>query len=152
MRDGLKTLVVDASVAVKWYLADEPDVERARAVFERFLAGELRLIAPGQIRYEVASAITVATRARTPRLAREEGATAIREFLALRIEMFDEDGMIVDAYRLVHQHGVAFYDALYLALAERLAVPFITADRRLYERVRQLLYVMWIADYAPDRG
>jgi len=54
------------------------------------------------------------------------------------------------AYPLVHQYDCALYDALYLALAQQLALPFVTADRRLYERIRHLSYAVWIGDYSPQ--
>ncbi len=47
---------------------------------------------------------------------------------------------------LAHQHGCAFCDALYLALAQRLGIPFITADRRLHQRIGHLPDVVWLAD------
>jgi len=46
-------------------------------------------------------------------------------------------------------HGCALYDALYLALSQRLAIPFITADGKLYRMIRHLPYVVWIGDYSP---
>ena len=59
------------------------------------------------------------------------------------------DGMIlfVLAYDLVHEYGCAFYDALYLALAQEMGVSFITADGRLYRRVRAIPTVLWIGDF-----
>jgi predicted nucleic acid-binding protein len=36
---------------------------------------------------------------------------------------------------LVHQHGIALYDALYLALSQGLNIPLLNADSRLHQRV-----------------
>jgi len=71
-------LVVDASVAVKWYLIDEPDADLALHLFNSFGRGEILLTAPQHIRSEVPSAITIATRAtlrgqRQPRRTSEQG-------------------------------------------------------------------------------
>jgi len=46
-----------------------------------------------------------------------------------------------------HPNDCAIYDALYLALAQRLGSPFITADYKLYRSVRHLPEVIWIAQY-----
>ena len=80
------TLVVDASVAAKWYLPDEDYADQASALLGHFRQGKIKLVAPEQIRYEVPSAITVATRGRAPRLTLEQGRRAIEEFLALDLE------------------------------------------------------------------
>ncbi len=69
--------------------------------------------------------------------------------MTIELVLYGSADLIPAAYALVHQHGIAFYDALYLALALQLDVPFITADRRLYQRIAQLPLVVWLGDYAP---
>ena len=147
MASAVPTLVVDASGAAKWYLPDEEYTSQARGVFRRYERGEVKLAAPTHIRYEVASAITVATRGRAPRLTLEQGRQAIEEFLALALETTGDAKIGILAYDLVHEYGCAFYDALYLALAQDLGAPFITADGRLYRRARAIPTVLWIGDF-----
>jgi predicted nucleic acid-binding protein len=53
MEKTTEALVVDASVVAKWYLRDETDVEQADLLLTRFTTGELVLVAPEQIRYEI---------------------------------------------------------------------------------------------------
>jgi predicted nucleic acid-binding protein len=150
MAGPANALVVDASVAAKWHLVDEEESDKALALLERFANGAVALWAPDQIRYEVPSAITVATTGRNPRLQVTVGRQAIEKFLSLGLSTVNDTELIVAAYDLVHLHGCAMYDALYLALAERLGVPLITADRRLYNRVGHLTHVLWIGDYDPS--
>ena len=145
--EPVDALVVDASVAVKWHLTDEDYVEQSLELLERFSDGEVVLLAPAQIRYEVPSAITVATQGRQPRLSAELARLAIQHFLSLGIQTRDSDDLITSAYDLAQQYGCAFYDGLYLALSQELGIPFITADSRLYQRIRQLPDVIWIGDY-----
>jgi predicted nucleic acid-binding protein len=139
--------VVDASVAIKWHLTDEEHTEGALRLLEQFARGDVLLAAPAQIRYEVPSAITVATLGTSPRLSQTEAEAAIAEFLALGIHIDSSDEVIRSAFPLVHQHGLAYYDALYLALSRRLPAPLITADRRMYRLIRHLPDVVWIGDY-----
>jgi predicted nucleic acid-binding protein len=136
-------------VAVKWHLSDEPDVDRARALLRAFRSRQLRLFAPTQIRHEIPSAISVACRARPPRLSRAEGEQAIREFLAIDLHLTDDTELAVAAFHLVGSLGIAYYDALYVALAERHHIGFVTADRRLYDRVRHLPGVVWLSRWTP---
>jgi predicted nucleic acid-binding protein len=143
-----EALVVDASVAAKWHLQDEVDVDQARQLFDRFVAGQVDLWAPSHIRYEVPSVIAHATIGRAPRLSREVAQQSIAAFLALGIQMVETTELLLAAFLLVHQLGIAYYDGLYVGLAEQLDLPFITADRRLYERIRHLPNVVWLGSYA----
>ncbi len=146
--------VVDASVAVKWHLKDEEYSQESALLLTRFAQGQLELIAPFHIAYEVASAVSVATLGQQPRLSQAEGRDAIEEFLALGISLIHDDRLILEAYPIVHRHRCAFYDALYLALAQRLSIPLVIADRRLHQRVGHLPDVVWIGDYSsePESG
>lgn len=148
MTSAVPRLVVDASVAAKWHLPDEDYADQARALLSQFHQGRIRLVAPEQIRYEVPSAITVATRGRAPRLTLAQGRRAIEEFLALDLETVRGDEIVRLAYDIVHEYDCAFYDALYLALAQEMGVPFITADGRLYRRVKAIPTVLWIGDFS----
>ena len=147
-----ETLVVDASVATKWYLTDEADAELALRLLTSFGRGALALVAPQQIRSEVPSAITVATRTilrgqQHPRQTVAQGARAIADFLALDLPTVDDNELVMAAYEVAQQYGCAFYDGLYLALAQRLGVRFILADQRFYALIRQLPFVVWLGDY-----
>jgi predicted nucleic acid-binding protein len=144
-----EAVVVDASVATKWHLTDEEDTDQARLLLTRFAQGKTELIAPDYIRYEVPSAITVATQGRQPRLTQQQGQEAIEEFLSLQIRTLESSDLLLSAYPLVHQYGCALYDALYLSLGNRLNVPLITADRRFYRRIQRLPFIIWIGDYSP---
>ena len=153
MTQAIEAFVVDASVAAKWHLPDEDYSELASILLTRFAQGKTNLVAPNYIRYEVPNAITVATQGRNPRITQEQGRDAIAEFLAIPLTTFDSNDIILVAYSLVNTYGCALYDAFYLAVSEQLGIPFITADRRLFERVSCLPSVVWIGDYSPrDNG
>lgn len=147
MSSDAEAAVVDASVAVKWHLTDEEDADKAADLLAQFVRGQIVLVAPDQIRYEVPSAIAAATLGRRPRLTPGQGRDAVEEFLALGVRTIGDQELILAAYSLVHQYGCAFYDALYLALAQRLQLSLVTADRKLYQRVGYLPEVVWVGDY-----
>ena len=141
-------LVVDASVASKWHLPDEAHADIAFLLLDRFAGGTVQLIAPQHIRSEVPSAITVATRGRQPRLTPEQGDAAIDEFLTLALPTVDDDQLVRAAYATAQAYGCAFYDGLYLALAQRLGVRFILADDRFHRLIRHLPLVIRLSDYS----
>jgi len=147
MAQALKALVVDASVATQWYLRDEVDAPRSALVLDAYLAGTTVLFAPDHIRYEVPSALKVATRITPPRLTDIQAQQALTTFLRLGFPTINDNALIAAGYAAAGTYGCAFYDGLYVALAQRLGIPLITSDAKLYRYVRQLPDVVWIADW-----
>jgi len=142
-------LVVDATVVAKLYLKDEQYTDKAHLLFSRFEEGEIRLVAPRVITYEVPAAIKKGTvRAKADE---ETWRTAIHSF-----ELLESHGLFIindsdakyEAMRLAIKYGSSYYDALYLLLAEDLGCPFITADDKLVRALHaQLSYIISLASY-----
>ena len=61
-------------------------------------------------------------------------------------EYTDKALEINSAVTLAFEHNITVYDAFYLALAKEIEFTFITADKKLYERVRDLNFVKFIGD------
>jgi predicted nucleic acid-binding protein len=141
-------LVLDASIAFKWHLADEEHTDLAQALLVTYLTGDVGLVAPTHIHYEVFNALMVASRLRTPRLSQQAAIEATEEFLELRIPTITDDDLLRAARSVAYEYGCAFYDGLYLALAERLNLPLITADRKCYDLIASHPLALWITDYA----
>ena len=57
MVQPVEALVVDASVSSKWHVKDEEYDYQALLLLQGLTRGELELLAPEQIRYEVPSSI-----------------------------------------------------------------------------------------------
>lgn len=124
------TLVVDASVAVKWFLPGEPDAVRALDIIR---SGE-RLIAPDLLIAEVCNVSWKATRlGRINRLQADAIAVDLPQFFGALVSMASLAPRAV-AIAATLDHPV--YDAIYLALAEREQVKLVTADSRLIGKLR----------------
>ena len=121
--------VVDASIAPKWFLQDEPGAEQARAI----VAAGMTLIAPDLVIAEVCNAAWRA--ARLGRLSREQ----VGEIAATLPQFFELlSGMAQLAPRAVAiaaeiDHPV--YDCLYVALAEAQQAQLVTADAALLRKL-----------------
>jgi predicted nucleic acid-binding protein len=77
----------------------------------------------------------------------DDAQEALSEFLLLQLTAHENDELIQAAFSLVRRHGIALYDGLYVALSQELHLPFLTADRRLYDRIRVLPAMLWLAAY-----
>ncbi len=143
---SVSRVVVDASIAIKWYLDDEEHVDEARAVLAAYVANEIAFLAPDHIRYEVPNAILVAARRR--RIELPTAKLAVSNFLVMRIATAGSYTLLNSAYDDAVRYGCAFYDALYLALADQWDCSFVHADRRLHNTLAgRFPREVWIEDY-----
>lgn len=121
------TLVVDASVAVKWYL-DEPHSDAARAI----LASDEMLVAPDLIVAEVGNAAWL--RLNKGHIAPEHAKALLAELPSAFIALVPASGLALRALAIAVELQHPVYDALYLATCERWNAPLVTADARLIAR------------------
>jgi predicted nucleic acid-binding protein len=122
------TLVIDASVALKWFL-EEDGTHQAAAI----LAGSDLLIAPDLTVAEVCNAGWKAVRAGMMQPAQHDHA-ASRLALAFD-ELLPLAPLAESAVALSRALGHPVYDCFYLVLAEQRAATMVTADRRLLSRL-----------------
>lgn len=126
----MKPVVVDTSVAFKWYRQtnDEEHVAQALAVLNDHLDGMIALNAPDLLIYELGSLLSLKRQ-----YVSEPPVTILRRTLLLELQIHPIDQLLAErALAAAERYGVTFYDASFLALAGLLRCPFITADRKLY--------------------
>lgn len=127
------TFVVDASVAVAWVFEDERTPETDRWLD---LLTATRAVVPAHWSLEVANVIIRGARAK--RIA----ARSVRETLALlgalplQVDDATADAALARTAEVAMRYGLTTYDAAYLELAERLALPLATRDRALGRAAR----------------
>lgn len=136
--------VVDASVAVKWYLPEQ-HTDAARRLLDR----ASHLIVPELFFAEVGNVLW--KRWRRGHL----GADALVEILdalqAVPFEACSMRGLLTRAVEIGMDRNVSVYDGTYLAVAEHSRCPLVTADRRLLEAVAGspiAAYLSWVEDAA----
>ena len=138
-------VIVDASVSLKWALNDEEYVAQAVALRDAAVRERrFEMLAPSLWVYEVANGLIVA--ARRMRIDVTLGEEALRHILALGVRLVDPAP--VDVYQEAERHGMAAYDATYLALARAVDAPLWTGDWRFYQAVQGDPLVRWIGEFA----
>ncbi len=119
----MKTLVVDASVAAKWFLP-EPGAPAAR----QLLDGRSRLVAPDLIHAEMGNiAWKLCDRGV---LDAQEASDMIEHFLSMPLDVHDGAFLLASALEIAIATQRTVCDSLYLALAVELGGTVITADER----------------------
>jgi predicted nucleic acid-binding protein len=123
-------MVVDASVTISWYLADEATAT-TQSILQRL--GESEAIAPVLWWFEIRNVLLV--NERRVRLHVTQTAAILAHLARLPITL-DRDPAGDAVLALARAHRLTFYDATYLELALRRAAPLATLDRRLAAAAR----------------
>jgi predicted nucleic acid-binding protein len=137
----VKRLVVDASVAGKWFFPEQGS-ETASALLD----GKRELLAPDLIVAEFGNLVWKKTRRREVAFPRAE--EMLRTFLRLPLTLHSATALAETAWPLAAETGLTFYDSLYLALGIRERCRVITADKKVIKRVRKrgLDYISLLTD------
>ena len=125
----MNTLVIDASIAIKW-VVEEDGTELALA-----LRQQARLVAPELIVPECANILC--KKVQKKELSKEEALIAARLLQSAEIELVPGRPLMEAATLLAIESDHPAYDCLYLALAVENGCRFVTADERLVNKIRQ---------------
>jgi predicted nucleic acid-binding protein len=129
---GAFDCVVDASVGIKLFLV-EPLSERADALFEhltdtppaRFYVPDLFFIECTNILWKYVRHFNYPA---------ETAQQDVIDLTQLPLQSVSAATLASDALALAVEYGCTVYDAAYVALAQRLSLPLVTADEALVRR------------------
>ncbi len=132
-------------MTVRLDLSDENEKERARVLLRMIVRDELTAFVPACFPFEIAHALVKAARRGRLDPARLEPALLSIEDLELPTESAPDT--IRHAAALAHRLRIGAYDAAYLWVAESHSIPFVAADRPLYETAYSAGYeAIWLGD------
>jgi predicted nucleic acid-binding protein len=125
----VSTLVIDASIAIKWV------VEEAGTPQALLLSRRATLIAPELLVAECANVLWKKVRRRE--LSTDEAVLAARLLQAAEIELRPTRSLLEAATRIAIELDHPAYDCLYLALAIESGCQFVTADEGFVRKCAQ---------------
>lgn len=137
-------LVVDASVAVKWFLPDasrEPDADRAAELLRAIGDGRVELLQPPHWLAEVAAVIA--------RLRPGIAAEAIDLLDTMELATAEDAELYKRASRLAQELDQHLFDTLYHALALQNDALLVTADDRYLRKAGRLGNIVALDAWAP---
>jgi predicted nucleic acid-binding protein len=121
-------LVLDASLALQWFLEDEADRNYSLAVLASL--SEKHALVPMLWFYEVGNGLLMAYRRK--RIALDQIDGFLMRLKALPIQAAQQTpAEILELPALAQVRGLTNYDAAYLAVAKRFGVPLATTDKDL---------------------
>lgn len=124
------SLVLDSSVTLAWTYSDEITAA-VQEVFERVAAGSA--VVPALWRLEVANALQMGVRRARLDAAERDATLADLATLDIRTDPETDTHAWSDTVRLAERFGLTVYDASYLELAQRRALPLASLDQELRE-------------------
>ncbi len=138
----MKTYVIDASIAVKWYSAfGENDLAKADKLLQDYVDGSCEFLAPTLIVYELANALRF-----NPNLKVSDVQRAMKDFFDLQITLEDPSRYMNSAMDLAFTYFLTVYDAAYAALSQITGIPLITADYQFYTKAKELPFIEALKD------
>jgi len=121
-------IVLDASVASAWFFEDERDEEALATL--TYLENDVAFV-PALWRWEIQNVLHVAERRGRLTEAGSSLLVGTLRLLQIRVDAQGADPTFGTELRLARRHQISVYDAAYLELAERLALPIATRDKKL---------------------
>ena len=139
MERSPKTLVVDASTVVKWFV-QETDSDKASVLKTAHQNGDLQLTAPDLLIYEVSNALNY-----NPKMRVEEIVGSINRLFELDIDLIPPSMEFTnETCKFAQKHNIAIYDASYVTLADMIGTNCVTADGKLQKKLsdKKSLYLL----------
>lgn len=142
----MNRLVIDASVAMKWFLrdrSDEPDAAHAVSILQASCEGQVSFHQPPHFTAEVAAVLS--------RLKSAEAPDDLADLLQLEFHIHDAADVYLRACDLAVELGHHLFDTLYHALA--LSLPqteLITADQTYYRKAAEHGCIRLLRDFGSN--
>lgn len=123
-------IVIDASVANKFFLSNEEGSDKAQNILDNHLSGSEQILAPHFLFLEVANTLTSKT------------SFLIQDVTASLTTLYESEFKIVDltptdlkeASKLAKQYKTSVYDMIYAVIAKNHKIILITADEKFIKQ------------------
>ncbi len=141
----MDNLIVDSSVAVKWFVV-EPYSTEARRILDAYQNGSLSFLAPDLINAEFGNIVW--KKHLFQGLDAADAQDVLDKFRRLQFEFTPTAELLEDAYKIAVTHRRTVYDALYLALSVRENCRVLTADEKLANALAAAFpNLIWLANW-----
>ena len=139
----MNSYVIDASVAVKWFIPDaavETGVDRALQLLASAQREEARFLQPPHWVSEVAAVLV--------RLAPKTAGSSVEALMALAfVKTANDVGHYQRAISLALKLDHHLFDTLYHAIALEEKATLITADRKYYDKARRMGSILMLEEF-----
>ena len=140
---GRRRFVTDASVVLKWFSnTGESDLEKAFELREHFLRRKIDIYAPELLIYEIANVLRYKNVLHEKLIHK-----AISTIYGMDIILPVNLQIIRTAVTLARKYSITVYDSIYLSFAQIAGCQLVTADKKLYQKIKDFPGIVLISDY-----
>jgi len=133
--------VLDASVVAKWFKLED-DRDKAIKIREEFVNGRCDIVVPELLLIELSNLFRYSKVFQLEDI--EQALESLRDLeINIVVPTFE---IIIEATRLSFQYEISVYDGLYIATAGYIGYRFITADEKLYRKVKEIEFIELLKD------
>ena len=124
-------IVLDAYVIIKWFTKEE-NRDKAINIRDKYINEEIEIFVPDLILYEITNALRY-----NPNFDENDVKEALNSLFDLGITIITPTKEILEkAIDIAFSNNTSLYDSTYIALSEIIGFEFITADEKLYNKVK----------------
>jgi predicted nucleic acid-binding protein len=136
-------IVVDASIAFKWFKSDNEDFyQESIKLLKQHLTDENKILVPQFIFVELSNALGTKTLT-TIEMAKKH----IRNLYSFNLDVYQPDQKdIINSLSLAKKYKTSVYDMLYAVTAKHNKCKLVTADRKFIEKTK-FSHVIHISEY-----
>lgn len=143
----MSLVVLDASVAAKWFLPSNGETltDEALHLLRRYVRGEVRFVVPDLFWAETGNILWKAMRqGRCTKSTAEEALGVLKQ---RKVPTVSSVVLIEQAFAIATSFDRTVYDSLYVALAVESRCNFVTADQRLANALAPHWPVKWLGSF-----
>ena len=141
----MSAIVIDSSVAIKWFLP-EPFSTEARRLLDSYRTNTLSFVAPDLLNAEFGNILW--KKQIFHGLAAADAQNVIAEFRKLEFTFISSASLLDEAYRLAVAYQRTVYDSIYLALSIRENCQLVTADERFVNAIGSAIpNLVWLPNW-----
>jgi predicted nucleic acid-binding protein len=126
------TLILDSSIIVKWFFSENAS-DKALLIKDQFVKGNISIVIPLIFYYEINNVLKTATK--KLQIEQHDAIALYDALFDLNFITYSTESLFKQSLELALKYDISSYDASYVALAEYLQVDFVTADKKLINKV-----------------
>ncbi|MGM0367344.1 MAG: type II toxin-antitoxin system VapC family toxin [Actinomycetota bacterium] len=139
--------VIDSSVVFKWFFfANEGNLEIAKSIYEKAVQKEYYLLAPELLVQELLNIFKYKTDFTESRVR-----LILKNVFDILIIVKLDFKEYMEILKISEEINASIYDCIYIALAGKYNIPFITADNKLYKKSKNSKYSVLLLNEFLDR-
>ena len=133
--------VLDASVILKWFIEEEGS-KKAVLLKDAHARGKITITVPDLLILEASNVLR-----HNPAFSQSKTIECIKYLYDLKLDIVTPVlDITIATIQLAYKRNITFYDAIYIALAQELEFQYVTADKKLYKKVKDLPFTKLLKD------